>query len=164
MSEKTQYNLLTIAGFLFLLIGIFIFLEGGLHISTLKADELDKALPSGSYSFVMEDTSQKDVIVQVYQNENSNTYSVLEFSKNTLFPRYTLTEKHEMPKSKDTYCTVVSSALYVHAYFVDYQNMVVNIADSQISSTIHMILLFLFWGILYIVIGLWKIRQEKNIP
>ena len=69
MREKKLYKLLGIIGVLYILMGIFILLEGGFHISTLRANKLDKVLPSSGYSLVMEDTAQKDVIVQVYKNK-----------------------------------------------------------------------------------------------
>ena len=161
MREKKLYKLLGIIGVLYMLMGIFILLEGGFHISTLRANKLDKVLPSSGYSLVMEDTAQKDVIVQVYKNKKEDTYSVLEFSKNTLFPRYALTEKHDMPKRKDTYCTVVSSAFYDHVYFVDYENNIVKIEQGQHSDKIGWAITHLLFGIGWIAMIFWKLRKEN---
>ncbi len=163
MTEKSKYKLYIIIGFCSVCISMMILLEGGFHLSTLKADELNKALPEGNYALVMENTKQDDVIVQVYCNEKHHTFLVMEFSKNILFPRYRLTEKHFMPTKKHSFTTVISSALHDYAYQVDYQTMTIDIAEGQLSwDNIRLAVLQFILGISIIASSFYKLWQCKK--
>ncbi len=137
-------------GIVLLLIGIIFFLEGGFRLSTMQYDDLEKITSSNSnilFPSIAENATKKDVVVSVhYDRETEDTVYILEFSKNTVWDRYSLTDVHKCSTQTDQFQSVVSSAIFDYPYMVDLTNMSVEIYDGSISRN-------LVWAIFAFSVG-----------
>lgn len=148
--KKLQIGL----GIILLLAGILVFLEGGFRLSTTRYDDLEKITSSNSnilFPGIAENATKKDVIVSVHDDrETENTVYILEYSKNTIWDRYSLTDIHKCDMETGQFHSVVSSALYDYPYTVDLTNMSVEIYDGNVSGN-------LTWSIFAFSVGLLSI-------
>lgn len=148
-------------GIILLLAGILFFLEGGFHLSTTRYDDLDKITSSNSnilFPSIAENATKKDVIVSVHKDrEAENSVYILEYSKNTIWDRYSLTDIHKCDLETGQFRSVVSSARYDYAYTVDLTNMSVEIYDGNNSGN-------LAWSIFTFSVGLLDILYYTFVP
>lgn len=133
----------------FLVLGILLLLEGGFRISTATADNLEALIPKklGSLGPCVASGGEKDVIVRVYQDQSQeNRYYFLEFSKNTLFDRYALTDTWSVEDTKKPVYNVVSSALRMYPYEVDVHKGTVTLFKHSTAQNVSRSTLFILYG------------------
>lgn len=134
-------------GVILLLTGIILFLEGGFRLSIIQYDDFKKITSFNSnilFPSIAENTAKEDVIVSVHHDrETENTVYILEYSKNTVWDRYSLTDVHKCNIETGQFRSVVSSAVFDYPYEVDFADMSIEIYDGSISRNL-MLAIFAF--------------------
>lgn len=155
-------------GIILLLAGILFFLEGGFRLSTTRYEDLEKITSSNSgilFPSIAENTTKKDVIVSIHHDrEAENTVYILEYSKNTIWDRYSLNGVHKCDMETGQFHSVVSSARYDYPYSVDLTNMSIEIYDGKVSGNLIWVILVFGVGLLDLLYALVLGRRQTEIP
>lgn len=127
--------------------GCLLIMEGGFHISYIAYDDVPKYAaenaPDGAPS-QLEYSEQKDAAVSAFVDEN-NVY-IYEFSRNTIFNRYSLTDTHVCGLSDLPFHSVVSTAFFDYPYSIDSTDLSIHIYEKTISGTFCYSLFLLLMG------------------
>lgn len=148
-----------------MILGILLLLEGGFRISTATADNLEALIPKklGSLGPCVASGGEKDVIVRVYQDQSQeNRYYCLEFSKNTLFDRYALTDTWSYEDTAEPIKSIVSSALRMYPYEVDVHKGTVTLFKPSTSHNVSTSTLYILFGAGFLVMTMLPSVKERS--
>lgn len=127
-------------------------LEGGMFLSTAKRGQLETLVTKveGAVCPPIAVGEKENVVVALCENQAGGMY-ILEFSKNTLFDRYSLREAHRW-YGTDPFATVASSAIRNYPYEVDLETDTVTIYDGSLRNNVWNDVITLVLSLLVLVI------------
>lgn len=148
MKKRVSFAL---AGLILLTIGAILITEGGFRISRITYDDLPRyeiqSIAAGS-PYLMKYSQQEDAVISVYADQNSeDTFYILEFTRNTVFNRYSLADSHIYTVSDSPFYSVVSTAFYDFPYCVDLSGSAIEIYEGTISGNLYFSLFLLLLGV-----------------
>lgn len=127
--------------------------SAGFHISTLKAGTLVQALPNEfqQTGLAIQATETGDAVVMCCLRDSK--VCLFEFSKNTFFNRYALTQTKTYSVEEGSIHTVISSPWYYYAYTVIPQSGEIQIATGTPSGNIGYSACLILIGILFFLVS-----------
>ncbi len=152
-------------GVILILIGCQLLTEGGFRISLLSRDALSQSVPEDMVGAVARTTvfsEKKDVAISACVE--NDTVCILEFSRNPVLNRYSLTDSYRCGLSEETIHSVVSTAFYHYPYAVDLSDFSIDIFAGTHSDTPVYSAGILLLGCVILACCLWKKEpfQEKQ--
>lgn len=160
-------KLLKFTSIIFITIGLLLLLEGGFRFSVTNKNNINKLIPSEkkiNNDWLVASSEKKDIIINLYYNQQDTIY-ILEYSKNTIFNLYSLTQINEIKTTNDNniFNSVISSAINHYAYSVDSKKMEVKIHEPVFSENVYNSLLILFAGMSILFIQTYINEWIKHI-